>query len=805
MTTRASTPRVHLGLHACQSPGANRYRGIDRYVHDHAVQLLRDHPKLIAGLNVDRDLPVPRALADFCGYGLLREHPLDGVQTGDDCGMADIFHVMSPFEPGIPLRRLFPPPFARACAKLVVTLYDLIPLVYENVYLHDPQVRLPYLNQVKLVQEADHVLALSKTTRDDATRLLGLQPHRITVIYGGVSDYFRQPDLPRDAALAKVTRKLPEIRAPYVMYLGGIDYRKNLEGTIEAFARLRQQYLEPLQLVIGGHMLEAERSALVEYGRKCRVDQDLCLPGYLPDDDLRGLYQACDLFIFPSLYEGLGLPILEAMRCGAPVIVSDRGSMKELVEMDDARFNPEDPEDIARVMERALTDSQFQRQLREYGLQRSQEFTWERVAQATADCYREVAASTVQRRSLPIKRTSSVAFCTPFPPDQSGVADYGKRFLETLCDHHPLKVDVVVRGDPGFYAAPGHPAIELVSVGQFRWLADHGHYDRIVYCMGNSSFHDQIYELLKERPGIVWLHDVRLTGFYHWYFSRVGRDVTTLPAELRPWARRYPDYEGDLLARDTLTQHQQGIYLAGEVASYAQKIVVNSRFSRELMEIESGGSVPVVALPMAAPAVIRGPGAMNWPELASKYGLDETAAPVVSAGIIGGPKCPGAVIDAFAAVASADRNLVLAFVGPCEPEHQCQLERRASQLGIEDRVLFTGYVDEAELDSWLAAARCAIQLRFPTNGESSAAVMRCLAAGVPTIVSDHGPLRELPDDAVVKVPAQVQPADLAQTIRRLLADDEACARLRESAIRHAHEASFEAVADQFWTEILCAP
>jgi glycosyltransferase involved in cell wall biosynthesis len=96
-------------------------------------------------------------------------------------------------------------------------------------------------------------------------------------------------------------------------------------------------------------------------------------------------------------------------------------------------------------------------------------------------------------------------------------------------------------------------------------------------------------------------------------------------------------------------------------------------------------------------------------------------------------------------------------------------------------------------------------MRFPTGGESSGAVMRCLAAGVPTIVTDHGPLRELPDDAAVKVPAQVEPDVLAQTISGLLADDEASARLREGALRHAHEASFEAVADQFWTKVLCAP
>jgi glycosyltransferase involved in cell wall biosynthesis len=321
--------------------------------------------------------------------------------------------------------------------------------------------------------------------------------------------------------------------------------------------------------------------------------------------------------------------------------------------------------------------------------------------------------------------------------------------------------------------------------------------------MGNSGFHDYVYELLKEHPGTVWLHDVRLTDFYHWYYRQLDRDLTTLPEELLPWARRYPDYENALIVRDSVTQHQQSIYLAGEVASYAQRIVVNSRFAKELMEIEGGRSVPVVALPFAAPPVVRASSAMTWPELASKYGLDQFASLVISSGYVTPLKCPESVIDAFAAVASANRNLALAFVGPCEPEYQRQLERRTYQFGIEDRVRFTGHVEEAEFNSWLAVARCAVQLRFPTNGESSAAVMRCLAAGIPTIVSDHGPLRELPDDAVVKVPAPVEPAVLANALLRLLSDDQACEGLRRGALRYAQGVSFEAVADQLWSEVLC--
>lgn len=551
--------------------------------------------------------------------------------------------------------------------------------------------------------------------------------------------------------------------------------------------------------------METDIWRLTQYARKNGVEDRLILTGLVSDEGLRDLYQGCDLFIFASRYEGLGLPVLEAMRCGAPVIISNRPAMNELIQIDDAQFNPEDSTDISRVMQRALTDDEFQSRLREYGLQHSKEFTWERVAQMSADCYREVASPIVSRHAAGFQRFRSVAFCTPYPPEQSDVADYFKSLIEALCARHPVKVDVVVKGNPQDHITSDQKAVSLISARQFRWLADHGHYDMIVYCMGNNSLHDYIYELLKERPGVVWLRDVRLTGFYRRYYRQRGRDVSRLPEELLPWARRYPDYQGDVLLRDPVTQHEHGIYLAGEVAHYAQTVVVNSRFAKELVEIDSGEGVLVVALPFAAPPVNAESLSDGWPVLASKYGLNQSASPMISSGNITTLKCPEAVIDAFAAVASTDGNLALAFVGPCEPEYQRQLERRASQRGIHDRVCFTGYVEEAEFDSWLAVARCAIQLRFPTNGESSAAVMRCLAAGVPTIVSDHGPLRDLPDDAVLKVPTPDEPTTLATALLRLAKDDPARDSLRSGALRYAEKVSFEAVADRFWTDVLGAP
>jgi glycosyltransferase involved in cell wall biosynthesis len=398
-----------------------------------------------------------------------------------------------------------------------------------------------------------------------------------------------------------------------------------------------------------------------------------------------------------------------------------------------------------------------------------------------------------------------VAVCTPYPPDESGIADYNKRLLEALCARHPAEVHVVVRRDTAGYSAPALNQLSIISSRQFEWLAEHGYYDSIIYCMGNSPHHGYIFDLLKEHPGTVWMHDIRLTDFYRWYYSEhLRRDIHKLPEELVPWASRYPDHRGDVLLRDNVIQHQQGVYLAGEVASFAERLVVSSTFSRDLIKIESPSEVPASVIPHAALGRNGGPPPEDWPTLARRHGLNEGARPILSLGIVWPTKCPDTIIEAFAAIAPANRDVVLVFAGPCDDRNRLEMENKVASLGLRTRVLFTGYVEESELDAWLAASVCTIQLRYPTNGESSGAVMRALAAGVPTIVNDHGSFRELPDDAVLKVPALVEPSQLADAISRVCAGEELRRGLGTAALRYSEEVSMEAVADRVWSEVVCA-
>ena len=386
--------RVHLGIHALQGEDPYRWFGLGRYVRELALHLVREHRDIVAGLEFDGSLLTPAGIEDFAGLGLLHQWPYDVRPLAAEDGFR-IFHVMSPFSPP-PASRLFPPALSRIGARLAVTLHDLIPYLYPESYLDTPAVRGWYRARLKLVQAADLVIAVSNSAKEDAVRLLGIDPERIKVTYEAASAVFQPSNLPRDQLLAGVKEQRPPIKSRFIVYAAGAaDSRKNVDGLIRAFGLLAAPVRESHQLVITGGTLGVRQEELRDVARGSGVADRVVFAGFVPDDALRDLFQACELSIFPSFYEGFGLPVLEAMACGAPVAVADRSSLREIVELPRARFDPERPEEIAACMADVLVDERFALELRAYSIRRAGDFSWSRTAQATADAYEWLAS---QRR-----------------------------------------------------------------------------------------------------------------------------------------------------------------------------------------------------------------------------------------------------------------------------------------------------------------------------------------------------------------------------------------------------------------------
>ncbi len=266
-------------------------------------------------------------------------------------------------------------------AAAVVTVHDVfawsIPgystLADRLIYRH----WLPHL-----LPRVDTVITISETSKADLIRYLHLDPARIRVIYRCVSDSYR---IAPHEIVEKVKAKY-RLPNKYLLFVGSTEKRKNLPRLLQAYGILTQRGNPPPLVVVGAPRFAHSSSLVADLGLQDRV----IFTGYIPDADLPAIYSGATLFLFPSLYEGFGLPPLEAMACGTPVVCSNTSSLPEVVGDAAVMVDPYDVPAMADGIERVLGDPDLQEELRRRGLERAAQFTWERAARQTVEVYRKV-------------------------------------------------------------------------------------------------------------------------------------------------------------------------------------------------------------------------------------------------------------------------------------------------------------------------------------------------------------------------------------------------------------------------------
>jgi glycosyltransferase involved in cell wall biosynthesis len=375
---------VWLDARGTQSIG-HAERGIARYVAEHSRALLEIAPELIGWIGLSDKVPVPESAGALLDSGKLAWHNKDEGPSGP---APAIYHVMSPFEADFELDDVWPA-WSREGSRLVVTLYDLIPLIMRDQYNADwGYWATAWIARLGLMRSAHQVLTISQQTANDAMEHLRVPEERITVIDSGVSDHFAKLVSSHAEADSILREALPKVRPGFLLYVGGTDFRKNLEGAIRGYAELPAPLRDAHQLVIACNLAYLRRFNLRAFARKLGIEpRNFLLTGFVSDRELAALYRGCELFIFPSLYEGAGLPILEAMTCGAPVAVSGVSAMPELLGDMQATFDPKDPADIARCIREIVEDPALLDALRERSQRRAAFYTWERVAKRTIEGY----------------------------------------------------------------------------------------------------------------------------------------------------------------------------------------------------------------------------------------------------------------------------------------------------------------------------------------------------------------------------------------------------------------------------------
>lgn len=259
--------------------------------------------------------------------------------------------------------------------------YDLIPLISPDKYISDTLIKSWYMRKIQSLINCDLVLAISESAQNEFINLLKFNEDVVHTISTACSQQYyplSKNDLNED-----LVGYLP-IDKYFILYSGAADERKNIHGLISAFSRLEETIKNSYQVVLVGKYSDFDRENLKSFAKKQGLsEKDIIFTGYVSNEVLNVLYNQCALFVFPSFHEGFGLPVLEAISSGAPTICSNTTSLPEVINFPEAMFDPGNVEDIARCMQRALTDSEFRRELVSHGLQQAKKFTWEKVAERT--------------------------------------------------------------------------------------------------------------------------------------------------------------------------------------------------------------------------------------------------------------------------------------------------------------------------------------------------------------------------------------------------------------------------------------
>jgi glycosyltransferase involved in cell wall biosynthesis len=284
----------------------------------------------------------------------------------------------------------------------LVTVHDMSTLLFANEPSYRNSLRLHYLRRGLL--RADRVMAVSSATRQDVESVLGIPSSRLRVVHNAPDPTFCEASgagaesQPRD--YQRVLERY-RIHYPFLLYVGRTNPQKNIPRLVEAFAVLRGEVQDHplykhLRLIIIGDEI-SKYPALRQAVIKSRVEDSVRFLGFVPIETLRAFYQAASVFVFPSLYEGFGLPPLEAMACGTPVVCSSAASLPEVVAGAAMTINPENVFDIARGIKEVLLDDELRGRLIALGFEQARRFSWERSASQVLQAYEEIGAAATSR------------------------------------------------------------------------------------------------------------------------------------------------------------------------------------------------------------------------------------------------------------------------------------------------------------------------------------------------------------------------------------------------------------------------
>lgn len=751
---------ILVDLRGCQFNGD---RGIPAYAQSLAIELTRGHSHHRWLLLHDERWPPPSRATELAAHATW-------------CTAADLDRRSAPaidvlltgcfFLPhhGCGADYLLPGWLRRQAPRRLGIVYDLVPLLFPERYLARDRARRQYLDALGALRRSDHLFSISHATRRDTIRHAAVDPLRVTCIYGDI-DHAKRGLAARPAATTADVPVRHGLTRPYCVYVGGDDWRKNMETAVRAFARFHEQHAGH-QLAVVCKLSPARIAELREVATAAGLPENgIVFTGFVSDEDLMGLVRHATLLVYPSLYEGLGLPVLEAYACGTPVVGSDTSSIAELV-LPELACDPRQPEAIAAAMGRLATTPALRERSLAFGRRLlADELGWARAAERVME---RVEEPRVVRPSRPETAESSskprLAVVAALPPARTGIAPYTLEHLQADCwqtTFYEASPELRVAPQEGLLAGN-----RVVPAEAFAAAAARGRHDTAIFVLGNSAHHAKVLDAVMASRGtsprrLAYLHEAALESLCKaWLGGAWAAGAAAAPADtpLPAWMARA------LAAKPALGACLRLIVERGEFDG----LLVNSAACRDLIRSVLGpfaDSLPIDVVHLPIDAALASSRSATTARRTSDGPLR-----IGSFGMAGDTKRLDVLARAVAILQR--RRPVHLLIAGWEAARGCRrLGLAAAHLEI---------LDGPDDDSLLAAMRSvdvAVQLRSPTFGESSGVVNQLVALGTPLVVTGEGSFAELPSDIASFVAADCPPADLATAI-------EAAATRRLTPERH---------------------
>lgn len=678
----------------------------------------------------------------------------------------DVYHVTSPLMPDIllPVAGRFP---------VVATLLDAIPAMEQERGGTDAGPG--YWTRANVLATYQGFAPISQSAAGDCARLLRLPAGRMMVTHVPIRTGNR-------SAVDPAPAQRFDIAGPYVVTVTGYNPRKNIGGTLAAFAGLPPAVRASLRLVMVCSLQDSERREIAGLARGLGVEDRVVLTGHVTDSELDALVAGADAALFLSRYEGFGIPAAEALAAGVPLVCSGASSLPEVCGDAALLVDPEDAKAAAGALLRALTDETFRATLRAAGPVQAATFSPERFVRRLVDGYRACLDSlTIHVPSEPrieVAGRLRVACFAPLAPRMTGVADYTEDLIEHLPDD--VLVDCFVEGgQPVRQSTLRRCAVHQAA--SFGRLDEADRYDVTLHQIGNSMHHAYALPFVVRRPGVVTLHDFSLLGLRRELARRHGRRREMMDA----FRLEHPDADATVweseeqLDRLDFSDHP----LTGRIVASSRAVVVHSRWMRD-QALKHGPAADVRVIPMGVDLARADAPRPSRRDLRRAFLLPPDAFVIASIGMVNRLKRLDVVLEAFEQFHAEHPASHLVLMGPADRITLRTLNAFCAARRIKHAVRFLGHRPIGEMYDLIAAADVCVNLRYPSMGETSATLMMILASGRASIVTPVAQFREFPDEVCLKAPLG---ADEVRTLvahfRALRADPAAGERIGHNARR----------------------